>query len=276
MAKWASARENVLTWRSIVNRVWHHHFGHGLVSTLNDFGRNGSSPTHPELLDWMAARFRDGNGSLKQLHRLIVTSATYRQSSRHKELFARTDRDNVYLWRMNRRRLDAESTRDAILQMSGLVDWKMGGPPARQFVLTGGVHVTPTVKYEDFDLDSPDARRRSVYRFIFRTVPDPFMEALDCPDASQFTPKRSTSMTSLQALAMLNSRFVVRYSEHIANRLEHDTADRHQQIRLLFEMAFGRPPMNDELEAVAAYADQYGLPNACRIIVNSNEFMFVD
>ena len=276
LAKWASARENVLTWRSIVNRVWHHHFGHGLVSTLNDFGRNGSSPTHPELLDWMAARFRDGNGSLKQLHRLIVTSAAYRQSSRHNELFARTDRDNVYLWRMNRRRLDAESTRDAILQMSGLVDWKMGGPPARQFVLTGGVHVTPTVKYEDFDLDSPDARRRSVYRFIFRTVPDPFMEALDCPDASQLTPKRSTSMTSLQALAMLNSRFVVRYSEHIANRLEHDTADRHQQIRLLFEMAFGRPPMNDELEAVAAYADQYGLPNACRIIVNSNEFMFVD
>ena len=276
LAKWVSARENVLMWRSIVNRLWHHHFGRGIVSTLNDFGRNGNSPTHPKLLDWMAARFRDENGSLKKLHRLIVTSATYRQSSQHNELFARTDRDNVYLWRMNRRRLDAESTRDAILQMSGLADWKMGGPPARQFVLTGGVHVTPTVKYEDFDLDSADARRRSVYRFIFRTVPDPFMEALDCPDASQLTPKRSTSMTSLQALAMLNSRFVVRYSEHIANRLEKEADKRHQQIRRLFQMAYGRPPTDDEWKAVASYADQHGLANACRVIVNSNEFMFVN
>jgi hypothetical protein len=276
LARWVSARENVLTWRSMVNRVWHHHFGRGIAATPNDFGRNGIPPTHPELLDWLATRFRDSDGSLKRLHRLIVTSAVYRQSSQHHEDFAKTDHDNHYLWRMNRRRLDAESTRDAILQMSGLTDWKMGGPPARQFVLSNGVHVTPTANYEMFDVDSPDARRRSVYRFIFRTVPDPFMEALDCPDASQFTPKRSTSMTSLQALAMLNNRFVVRYSEHIAGRLEKENTDRLQQICRLFELAFGRPPTDGELKSVAEYADQHGLSNACRVIVNSNEFMFVN
>lgn len=276
LANWVSARENVLTWRSIVNRVWHHHFGRGIVGTPNDFGRNGSPPTHPQLLDWLATKFRDGDGSLKQLHRLIVTSAVYRQTSQNNERFAETDQSNHYLWRMNRRRLDAESTRDAILQMSGLTDWKMGGPPVRQFVLSGGVHVTPTANYETFDVDSPDARRRSVYRFIFRTVPDPFMEALDCPDASQFTPKRSTSMTSLQALAMLNNRFIVRYSEHIAIRLQKENTDRQQQIRRLFGLAFGRPPAAGELTTVAEYADQHGLANACRVIVNSNEFMFVN
>jgi hypothetical protein len=276
LAKWTSARENVLTWRSIVNRVWQHHFGRGIVATPNDFGRNGTPPTHPELLDWLAAWFRDSDGSLKDLHRLIVTSAVYRQSSQHNEHFAKTDRDNHYLWRMNRRRLDAESTRDAILQMSGLIDFKTGGPPVKQFVQSGGVHVTPTVKYETFDIDSPAARRRSVYRFIFRTVPDPFMEALDCPDASQFTPKRSTSMTSLQALAMWNNRFVVRYSEHIAKRLENEHADRHEQLRRLVQLAYGRNPNADELNAMVEYADQHGLANACRVIVNSNEFMFVN
>jgi hypothetical protein len=276
LAKWTSARENVLTWRSIVNRVWQHHFGRGIVATPNDFGRNGSPPTHPGLLDWLAAWFRDSDGSLKNLHRLIVTSAVYRQSSQHNERFAKTDRDNHSLWRMNRRRLDAESTRDAILQMSGLMDFKMGGPPVKQFVQGGGVHVTPTVEYEAFDIDSPAARRRSVYRFIFRTVPDPFMEALDCPDASQFTPKRTTSMTSLQALAMWNNRFVVRYSEHIAQRLEKEHKNRQEQIQKLIKLAYGRSPTTDELKAIAEYADQHGLANACRVIVNSNEFMFVN
>ena len=276
LAKWVSARENVLTWRSIVNRVWQHQFGRGIVATPNDFGRNGSHPTHPELLDWLAARFRDSDGSLKNLHRLIVTSATYRQSTLHNERFADIDRDNHYLWRMNRRRLDAESTRDAILQMSGLMGWQMGGPPARQFVQSSGIHVTPTIEYDAFDVDSPAARRRSVYRFIFRTVPDPFMEALDCPDASQFTPKRTSSMTSLQALAMWNNRFVVSYSQHIAHRLEKESTDRREQIRRLVELAFGRVPTDVELNAIAEYADQHGLANACRVIVNSNEFMFVN
>lgn len=276
LADWLSARENVLTWRSIVNRVWHYHFGRGIAATPNDFGRNGSPPTHPQLLDWLAVQFRDGGGSLKELHRLILTSATYRQSSQHNAAFSAVDQDNRWLWRMNRRRLDAESARDAVLQMSGLADWTMGGPPARQFTLSKGVHVTPTVDYAAFDVDSPAARRRSVYRFIFRTVPDPFMDALDCPDGSQFAPKRSTSMTSLQALAMLNNQFVVRYSQHIASRLRSETTDPNRQVQRLFALAYGRPPTEPELTAVVAYARQHGLANACRVIVNSNEFMFVN
>ncbi|MFP6666440.1 MAG: PSD1 and planctomycete cytochrome C domain-containing protein [Pirellulales bacterium] len=276
LARWVSDRENVLTWRSIVNRVWHYHFGRGIVGTPSDFGSNGSPPTHPQLLDWLAVTFRDGGGRLKDLHRLIVTSATYRQASRHDVRFAAVDQDNRYLWRMTRRRLDAEQVRDAILQISGRIDWKMGGPADRQFITGKGVHVTPTLDYEKFNIDSPAARRRSVYRFIFRTVPDPLMEALDCPDPSQFTPKRTTSTTSLQALAMLNNRFVVRYSGHIANRIEMQHKDRKAQIHRLFELAYGRPPTAKEAISVATYVEKHGLENACRVIVNSNEFMFVN
>ena len=136
--------------------------------------------------------------------------------------------------------------------------------------------MTPTLDYEKFNIDSPAARRRSVYRFIFRTVPDPLMEALDCPDPSQFTPKRTTSTTSLQALAMLNNRFVVRYSGHIANRIEMQHKDRKAQIHRLFELAYGRPPTAKEAISVATYVEKHGLENACRVIVNSNEFMFVN
>ena len=279
LARWVSSDDNVLTWRSIVNRVWHYHFGRGIVETCNDFGRNGSPPTHPQLLDWLADWFRDpagGDGSLKNLHRLMVTSAVYRQSSGHNPNYATVDRDNRYLWRMNRQRLDAESVRDSILQISGKMNWEMGGPSDRHFVAEKGVHVTPTVEYEAFDIDSPTARRRSVYRFIFRTVPDPLMEALDCPDASQFTPRRNTSITPVQALAMLNSRFVVRYSEHLAQRIEQQHADADSQVEQLFELAYGRPPGDDERKRVVQYAQKRGLANACRIILNSNEFMFVD
>jgi hypothetical protein len=276
LARWVSDRENVLTWRSIVNRIWHYHFGRGIVGTASDFGANGSPPTHPRLLVWLAVTFRDGGGSLKDLHRLIVTSATYRQVSEHNVQYAAIDHDNHYLWRMNRRRLDAEQARDAVLQMSGRIDWKMGGPPDRQFVAGKGVHVTPTLDYESFNIDSPAARRRSVYRFIFRTVPDPLMEALDCPDASQFTPQRTTSVTSLQALAMLNNRFIVRYCEHMADRIENEHADREAQVRSLFERAYSRPPSQKESNSVAAYTGKHGLASACRIIVNSNEFMFVN
>ena len=279
LAQWVSSHDNMLTWRSIVNRVWHYHFGRGIVETCNDFGRNGSPPTHPELLDWLADWFRDqrgGAGSLKQLHRLIVTSAVYRQSSHDDAKYAAVDRDNRYLWRMNRRRLDAESVRDAILQLSGRMNSRMGGPPDRHFVAGKGVHVTLTVDYDGFDIDSAAARRRSVYRFVFRTVPDPLMEALDCPDASQFTPKRNASITPVQALAMLNSRLVVRYSAHLADRIQQQHRSSESQVDQLFLLAYSRPPSKVERLSVITYIEKHGLANACRVIFNSNEFMFVD
>jgi cytochrome c553 len=276
LAKWLTDRENVLTWRSIVNRVWHYLFGRGIVNTPNDFGQLGASPTHPELLDWLAIWFRNRGGSLKELHRLIVTSETYRQSSTHNAEYAKIDADNAYLWRMNRARLDAESVRDALLLLTGMLDNTMGGPSARHFTLGPGVHVTPTVLYDKFDVDSQAARRRSVYRFIFRTLPDPFYEALDCPDASQFTPVRASSVTALQALAMMNDKFATRYAEHFSSRLENETKDRAGQIARAYELALGRGPSAAEAKRLVDYSEKYGLANACRLLLNCNEFLFVD
>jgi hypothetical protein len=275
LARWVSDPRNVLTWRSAVNRVWHYHFGRGLVATPSDFGRMGARPTHPELLDWLAVWFRDGGGSLKRLHRLIVTSAAYTQSSQHRPECARVDAGNLLLSRMNRSRLDAESVRDAVLHVSGKLDPKVGGPSVKHFIQTPGIHVTPNVDYLGFDVDSPAAYRRSVYRFLFRTLPDPFMDALDCPDASQFAPVRGSSVTALQALAMLNDRFMVRQSEHFAARVAAAGKDLNRQVEEAYRLALGRPPTAKEGAALSAYAARHGLANACRLLLNCNEFMFV-
>ncbi|MST94025.1 MAG: DUF1553 domain-containing protein [Pedosphaera sp.] len=276
LAKWLTHPDNTLVWRSIVNRVWHYHFGRGIVDSPNDFGRMGSAPTHPELLDWLAVTFREGGGSLKQLHRLILNSATWQQSSGHNAKFAQTDSSNAMLWRMNCNRLDAESVHDAVLQITGQLDLTMGGPSVRQFSLSPGIHVTPLIDYGKFDLDSAGGRRRSVYRLIFRTLPDPFMDAMDCADASQLTATRNVSVTALQALAMLNNRFMVRQSEHFAERLGQLGKTPPEQIAAAYQLALGRPPTKGETEALADYAQRHGLANTCRLIFNSNEFIFVN
>jgi len=276
LAQWITDRNNPLTWRSIVNRVWHHHFGRGIVDSPNDFGRMGGTPSHPELLDWLARWFLDHGGSFKQLHRLLVTSAAYQQSSRDIPAFARLDADNRLLWRMNRTRLDAESVRDAILQITGQLDLTMGGPSVQQFGLSPGIHVTPVVDYAKFDVDSPGSRRRSIYRFLFRTLPDPFMDSLDCPEASQLAPVRGASVTALQALSMLNNHFVVRQSEHFAERVARMEPKLRDQIAAAYQLAFGRLPSRSEAKELLAYAEKHGMPNLCRLLLNSNEFMFVN
>ncbi len=274
LARWVSDVRNPLTWRSIVNRVWHYHFGRGIVATPSDFGRMGARPTHPELLDWLTATFLESGGSLKQLHRLIVTSATYRQSSRHHAEYTKIDADNAYLWRMNRMRLDAESVRDAVLHVSGKLDATMGGPSVKLFLQSPGIHRTPKVDYNGFDPDSPGGHCRSVYRFIFRTLPDPFMDTLDCPDASQFTAARASSITVLQALALLNDRFMVRMSEHFAKRVE-AAGSLEAQVRQAYHLALGRAPTQRECMRLAGYAGRHGMANACRLLLNCNEFLFV-
>jgi hypothetical protein len=276
LAEWIVHRDNPLTWRSIVNRVWQHHFVHGLSTTPNDFGKMGARPSHPELLDWLAVELRDNGGSLKKLHRLIVTSATYRQSSRHDPKAAEIDADNRLLWRMNRTRLDADSVRDAVLQISGKLDLTMYGPSVKQFIEKPGVHVTPVVDYANFDADRPENHRRSVYRFLFRTLPDPFMETLDCADASQLTPKRNESVSALQALALWNNKFMVRQSEHLATRLTRPGSDVRSQVREAFALILNREPTASEAEELTNHAAKRGLANACRVLLNSNEFMFVD
>ena len=276
LARWIIDPQNPLTWRSIVNRVWHHHFGLGLVDTPNDFGRMGSLPSHPELLDWLAVHFRDSGGSLKQLHKLILTSATYRQAATHNPTAAAMDGSNRLLWRGQRHRLDAEEIRDSLLAINGRIDLTRGGPSVKQFVMTPGIHVTPNVDYKAYPLDDPANSRRSIYRFLFRTLPDPFMDALDCPAGDQLTPVRSESVTSLQALAMLNNPFVIRQCEHLASRITNDPQLATQPIDSLFHLALQREPTPEERTKLQAYAEHHGLANACRLIVNCNEFLFVE
>jgi mono/diheme cytochrome c family protein len=277
LARWITAPENMLTWRSIVNRVWHWHFGRGLVDTPNDFGRMGSPPTHPELLDWLAAEFRDSGGSLKQLHRLIVTSAAYRQVSAHREDAARTDSDNRFLWRMNRPRLDAETVRDALLSATGKLDLTMGGPSAMQFKFDDpNVNVSPRIDYAAFDPDSPASYRRSVYRFLFRNLNDPLLDSFDAVDPSLSTPKRNATITPLQALSLWNNRFVLRQCEHLAARIERETAGIDSRIDRAFRLLCARPPTPAESALLTEHARRHGLASTCRVLVNSNEFLFVN
>ncbi len=275
MAHWLSHRDNALTWRTIANRVWHYHFGRGLVETPSDLGTMGGTPSHPELIDWLAVWLRDQGGSLKALHRLIVTSATWQQASQNNPAWAEIDSGNRLLWRMNRTRLDAESVRDALLAINGKLDLTMGGPSVKQFIELPGVHVTPKLDYANFNVDAPANYRRSVYRFLFRTVPDPFMDALDCADSSQWTPARTSSVTALQALAMLNNRFVLRQCEHLAERTKTMATEIPGQIDALYRLALSRLPTPMERGALADYAARHGLVNSCRLVVNSSEFLFV-
>jgi hypothetical protein len=275
LADWIADTRNPLTWRSIVNRVWHYHFGRGLVDTPSDFGRNGSLPSHPELLDWLAAEFRDNGQSPKQLHRLIVTSATYRQASAHRPEAAKADADNRLLWRMNRSRLDAEEVRDAVLAISGQMRWQMGGPGFELFRFKDD-H-SPVYDHSALEkINDPSGYRRSVYRFVVRSVPNPFLECLDCADPNINTPVRSTTLTALQALALLNDAFMLRQSELLAERLRMISDNPSRQIEAAYLSAFGRPPTTEEKAALTSYAAKHGLANACRLLFNTNEFVFVD
>ncbi len=285
LARWLTDDRNVLAWRTIVNRVWHYHFGRGLSDTPNDFGKMGGAPSHLELLDWLAVWFRDeAKGSLKALHRLIVTSGTYRQAVIHRSDATALDPDNRLLWRMNRTRLTAEQVRDSLLQMSAQIDFAMGGPSAAQFVHRGKATFMPDsgapafLDYENFSPDKPENRRRAVYRFLFRTVPDPLMDALDAPDGGVLTPVRGQSTTAVQAFALLNNPFVVRQCEHIASRVERNAGDAMEDggIVRTFRLLLQRPPRADELAHFTAYTQRHGLANAVHVIINSNEFLHLD
>jgi mono/diheme cytochrome c family protein len=275
LARWLVDPRNPLTWRSIVNRAWQYHFGRGLVDSSNDFGRMGRTPSNPALLDWLAVEFRDGGQSLKALHRLIVTSAVYRQSSSVDPTRATLDGDNVSLWRMNRRRLEAEAIRDSVLMVAGRLDRTAGGPGFRDFAVEHPEH-SPHYEYKLFDPADPSAYRRSVYRFIVRSQPQPFLTALDCADPSMSVDKRNESTTALQALALLNDRLMVAMAGQFAGRLEREAADLPGRIDRAFLLTLARPPTSAEREALVAHAAKFGLPNTCRVIFNLNEFVFVD
>jgi hypothetical protein len=188
---------------------------------------------------------------------------------------AAIDGDNQYLWRMNRHRLEAEELRDAVLSVSGLLDLTMYGPGFQDFVIEKPEN-SPHYRYDLYDAEDAASRRRSVYRFIIRSQPQPFLTALDCADPSMFVPKREETLTPLQALALLNDNFMLAMSKHFAARLEKAGGGLESEMNLGFELAFGRGARAGERKELAAYARQYGLANACRVILNLNEFVFVD
>jgi hypothetical protein len=275
LARWIADPRNPLTWRSIANRIWQYHFGRGLVDTPSDFGRNGSLPTHPELLDWLAVEFRDGGGSFKVLHRLILLSAAYCQSSAYRPDAAAIDADNRYLWRMNRVRLDAEELRDTVLAVSSKLNLTMGGPGFELFRFKDD-H-SPVYDHTALEkIHDPATYRRTVYRFTVRSVPNPFLECLDCADPNLNVPVRSTTLTALQALALLNDPFMIRQAEFFAERLGKVSADVDRQVEAAYRQALGRPPHGEEREALAGYARKHGLANTCRLLFNMNEFVFID
>jgi hypothetical protein len=274
LATWLTDEHNALTWRSIVNRVWHYHFGRGIVSTPNDFGRMGATPTHPELLDWLTSEFLKNGQSLKWLHRAIVTSATYRQSSQFNEKFDALDGSNRFLWRMNRRQLEAEALRDAVLAVGGKLDLTMGGPGVDFFVFEDD-H-SPRYKYAEYDPSNPTGFRRSIYRFVVRSVPDPFMASMDCADPSQSVPVRNETLTAVQALALMNNPSMVRQAAYFAERVGASAHTVPKQVREGFKLALNRTPTKDELSTLVPYAEEHGLAATCRLILNSNEFVFVD
>ncbi len=274
LARWITDPRNPLTWRSQVNRVWQYHFGNGIVDTPNDFGRMGNRPSHPELLDWLAVEFRDGAQSLKQLHRLLLTSSVYRQTSSHDLASARVDEGNRLLWRMNRRKLEAEAVRDAVLAISGKLDLSMGGPGYRPFGFKDDN--SPHYQYEEHDPDDPASLRRSIYRFLVRSVPEPFAESLDCADPSLQVERRNETLTALQALALLNNRFMVRMAQHFAARVEKQAADLPGRVEAAHRLALGRAPTADEQRLLTELARKQGLAQMCRLLFNSNEFIFID
>ena len=275
LARWVTRLDHPLTWRSIVNRIWQYHFGRAIVDTPNDFGRMGQLPSHPELLDWLAIEFRDNGQSFRKLHRLIVTSAVYRQSSSGNPAAEAVDADNRFLWRMNRRRLEAEEIRDSMLAVSGKLNPEMGGPGFYLFQLEKPEH-SPHYEYNKFDPEDVHSHRRSVYRFIVRSQPDPFMTTLDCADSSQSTPRRHETLTALQALSLLNNRFTLSMAQHFATRLETEAVSTEARIDLAFHLLTGRTPSQEEHTQMTAYAEQHGLPALCRLLFNLSEFVFLD
>lgn len=271
LAKWITHPENTLTWRSIVNRVWQYHFGRGIVETPNDFGHVGGLPSHSALLDWMAVEFRDGGGSLKDLHRLILNSAVYKQKSAHRDEAVAVDDSNKYLWRQNRRRLEAEALRDTVLFVAGKLDRKMGGPSFKDFVIEQPQH-SPHYQYHKANHDDPSTHRRSVYRFIIRSQPQPFMDTLDCADPSQLVDKRGETTTALQALALLNNAFMVRMAEHFADNVK----DRVDPVGTAVELTLSRAPSAEERALLTSFSEKHGLAATCRLLFNFTEFSFVD
>ena len=283
LAKWIASPENPLTARVMVNRLWQWHFGRGIVDTPSDFGKNGAAPTHPRLLDWLARELVERNWSLKAMHRLMVTSGAYRQSSLHSDPEAtRIDPQNRYLWRFRRRRLEGEAVRDGILTASGRLNGDRSGPPVFPPLPRGldkAQKVQGTNTWET--MTGPRARKRSVYIFQRRSLSMPLMETFDAPVPNASCARRETSVSVLQALTMYDGEFVNEEARHFAERVKREGGpDPASRIRQAFRIALSRDPGPDETAGALRLLEESpsgeGLTALCRVLLNSNEFVYVD
>ena len=271
-AEWITDAKNPLTSRVIVNRIWQFHFGTGIVDTPSDFGANGTSPTHRELLDWMARDLMNNGWSLKHVHRQILMSNTWQQDSRPNRESLKIDGATRLLWRFPPRRIEAEVIRDSILAVTGRLDPKMGGRGFSGFEveMENVRHFHPKSTY------GPEDFRRMIYMTKVRQEQESVFGSFDCPDASQVTPKRSRSTTPLQALNLLNSSFVIEQAGFFAERLNEQAAESMpDKVRIAFELCFSRTPTQHEEADSIGFIEQAGLPQFCRAMLNANEFVFV-
>ncbi|MDA1014090.1 MAG: DUF1553 domain-containing protein [Planctomycetota bacterium] len=274
LSAWVTNADNPLLARVIVNRVWQYHFGTGFIRTPSDFGFNGGLPSHPDLIDWLSRDLKTNDFRLKSLHRLIVTSSTYRQSSARNQTALNVDAENRLLWRMSPRRLDAESVRDAILSTAGKLNVAMGGPG---FI---DVSITPnngTTYYEDKDVDGDEYFRRTVYRFTPRGGRSSLLDTFDCPDPATAAPRRAITTTPLQALSLLNNAFVLRMADYFAQRLGKVTGDNVGSIvDRAWQLAIARAPNDVERALSIELVAKHGLPALCRGLFNASEFVIVE
>lgn len=261
LARWLTRPDHPLTPRVLANRLWQHHFGRGLAPTTSDFGHLGMPPSHPELLDWLAVELVERGWSLKAMHRLIVTSAAYRQGAAQDtptlDAAVHLDPENRLLWCRTPRRLEAEVIRDAMLNASGELDRRAGGPSA-----------------------SSEEPRRSVYLKVIRNSPDPLLATFDAPDGNATTPERNRTTTATQALAMVNGAWTLARAEAMARRLDAlGVVDRDERIDRLFRWTLGRAPSDDERRIASRFLDQNdagGWSDLAHALFNSNAFLYVD
>jgi len=283
LADWLTSRQNPLPARVWMNRVWRQHFGRGLVNTPSNFGVNGELPTHPELLDWLATTFQEGGWRLKPLHRLMLLSAAYQQSSTIREAAAKTDPENKLYWRMPVRRLEAEAVRDSLLAVAGTLDRQMGGPSVYP-------PVDPSLRADTFlgfnwpeAQDDPKTWRRSVYIKVKRSLIYPQLEVFDCPEITSTVAQRNVTTTPTQALTLLNDPLILRQAALFAQRVEREAgADPAQQAERAYRLAFGRSPTASERTLAVQFLknrksppDSTPLADFCHAVVNLNEFVYV-
>ena len=276
LAEWLTSPENPLTARVIVNRVWHHHFGRGLVATLDNFGKMGEKPTHPELLDWLACDLMDHGWSLKYLQRLIMTSDVYQRASQFENAANQAkDADDTYLWRFRMQRLDAEVVRDAILAASGALNVEMYGPPVFPKLQPEVLHAMNKGIWEESE-DTPKVWRRSVYVYRKRGLPFPMFEVFDLPDQNITCGRRNVSTVPTQALTLLNDDFVLRQAQLFADRVaESAPNDKAAQIRTAYEIALGRLPSEEERSLARDFLEKHKLVDFTHVLMNLNEFLYI-